>query len=88
MTNRCLIRFGIKKTPYELLNDRKSLIVHLKSFGYKCFVLNNGKDDLGKVDSRSDEGVFVRYRLQAKLIGYLTKELYVLGKACTSSLMN
>ena len=30
------------------------------------FVLNNGKDDLGKSDLRSDEGVFVGYSSSSK----------------------
>jgi len=66
VTNRCLIRAVIKKTPYELMNDRKPSIAHLKPFGCKCFVLNNGKDDLGKFDARSDEGVFVGYSSTSK----------------------
>ncbi|KAH0719582.1 hypothetical protein KY285_015613 [Solanum tuberosum] len=64
--NMCLIRFVIKKTPYELLNDRKPSTAHIKPFGCKGFVLNNGKDDLGKFDARSDEGVFVGYSSTSK----------------------
>jgi len=66
VTNRCLIRSIIKKTHYELLNARKPSIAHLKPFGSKCFVLNNGKDDLGKFDARSDERVFVGYSSTSK----------------------
>ncbi|XP_049397273.1 uncharacterized protein LOC125861406 [Solanum stenotomum] len=66
VTNRCLIKSVIKKTPYKLLNDRKPSIAHLKPFGCKCFVLNNGKDDLGKFDAKSEEGVFVGYSSTSK----------------------
>ncbi|XP_049414870.1 uncharacterized protein LOC125877656 [Solanum stenotomum] len=66
VTSKCLIRTVIKKTPYEFVNDRKPSIAHLKPFGCKCFVLNNGKDDLGKFDARSDEGVFVGYSSTSK----------------------
>ncbi|XP_015162449.1 uncharacterized protein [Solanum tuberosum] len=59
VTNRCLMRSVLKKTPYELLNGRKPSLSHLKAFGCKCVVLNNGKDDLGKFDPKSDEGKFV-----------------------------
>ncbi|XP_049381315.1 uncharacterized protein LOC125845854 [Solanum stenotomum] len=59
VTNRCLIRSLLNKTPYELLNIRKPKLNYLRAFGCKCFVLNNGKDDLGKFYPRSDEGVFV-----------------------------
>lgn len=43
VANMCLIISLIKKTPYELLNDRKLSIAHLRPFGCKCFVLNNGE---------------------------------------------
>ncbi|KAH0751737.1 hypothetical protein KY285_004885 [Solanum tuberosum] len=61
VTNMCLIRSLLNKTPYELLNNKKPKLSYLRAFGCKCFVLNNGKDDLEKFDPRSDEGVFVGY---------------------------
>lgn len=64
--NRALIRPILKKTPYELFNGRKPNISHLHVFGCKCFVLNNGKDNLGKFDAKSDEGIFLGYSLQSK----------------------
>ena len=66
VTNRCLIRSILNKTPYELLNNRKPKLSYLRAFGCKCFILNNGKDDLGKFDPKSDEGVFVGYSLTSK----------------------
>ncbi|XP_070057453.1 uncharacterized mitochondrial protein AtMg00820-like [Nicotiana tomentosiformis] len=36
----------IEKTPYKLLKGRKPKISHLRSFGCKCFVHNNGKYSL------------------------------------------
>jgi len=48
--NRVLIRPILKKTPYELFKGRKPNVSHLKVFGCKCFILNNGKDNLGKFD--------------------------------------
>jgi len=59
--NRVLIRPILKKTPYELFRGRKPNLSHLKVFGCKCFILNNGKDNLGKFDSKSDEGIFLGY---------------------------
>ena len=47
--NRTLIRPILKKTPYELHKGRKPSISHLRVFGCKCFVLNNGKDNLGNL---------------------------------------
>ena len=40
-----LIRLIIKSTPYELFNGGKPNVAHLKIFGCKCFVLNNGKEE-------------------------------------------
>ena len=56
--NRVLIRLI---TPYELFKGRKLNLSHLKVFGCKCFILNNGKDNLGKFDSKSDDGIFLGY---------------------------
>jgi len=59
--NRVLIRPILKKTPYELFRGRKPNLSLLKVFGCKCFILNNSKDNLGKFDSKSDEGIFLGY---------------------------
>jgi len=64
--NRCLIRPILKRTPYELFKAKRLNISHLKPFGCKCFVHNNGKNNLGKFDARSDEGIFVRYSMHSK----------------------
>ncbi|XP_070046451.1 uncharacterized protein [Nicotiana tomentosiformis] len=41
-------------TPYELLNGRKPKMTYLRAFGYKYFILNNGKKALEKFDAKSD----------------------------------
>jgi len=51
--NRMLIRPILKISPYELFKGRKPNVAHLKIFGCKCFVLNNGKENLGKFDSKA-----------------------------------
>ncbi|KAH0658141.1 hypothetical protein KY285_026676 [Solanum tuberosum] len=66
VSNRCLIRSLLNKTPYELLNNKNPKLSYLRTFGWKCFVLNNGKYDLGKFDPRSDECVFVGYSSSSK----------------------
>jgi len=53
--NRCLIRPILKRTPYELFKGKRPNISYFKPFGCKCFVHNNGKNNLGKFDARSDE---------------------------------
>jgi len=57
--NKTLIRPILKKAPYKLYRGRKPSISHLRVFGCKCFILNNGKDNLGKFDLKSDEGMHI-----------------------------
>ena len=59
--NRELIRSILNKTPYELYFGKKPNISHFCIFGYKCYVYNNGKDNLDKFDSKFDETLFIRY---------------------------
>lgn len=66
LVNRCMIRSLLNKTSYELLNGRKPKLTHLITFGCKCHVLNNGKDQLGKFDAKSDEGILLEYSPQSK----------------------
>jgi len=61
--NRTLIRPILKKTSYELYRARKPNISHLRVFGCKCFILNNEKDNLGKLDPKSDEGLHIGYAI-------------------------
>lgn len=64
--NRVMIRPILKITPYELWKGRKPNISHFRTFGCKCFVHNNDKDDLGKFDAKSDEGIFHGYSTSSK----------------------
>jgi len=61
--NKTLIRPILKKNPYELYKGRKPNISHLRVFGCKCFILNNGKDNMGKFDPKSDEGIHIGYAI-------------------------
>ena len=56
--NRVLIRPILKKTPYELYKGKPN-ILHLRVFGCKCFVLNNGKYFIGKFDAKDAESLNV-----------------------------
>ena len=64
--NRAMLRPKLKKTSYELLRGCKPNISHLRSFGCKCFVHNNGKDNLGMFDARSDDTIFLGYSLHSR----------------------
>ena len=61
-----MIRSLLNKTLSKLLNNKKPKLSYLRAFGCKCFVLNNGKDDLGECDPQSGEGVFVGYSSSSK----------------------
>ena len=73
--NRCMIRPILNKTPYELFKGRKPNIMHLRVFGCKYFVHNNGKNALGKFDSRSDEAIFIGYSSHSKAYKVFNKRI-------------
>ena len=66
VVNRIYIRPILKKTPYELFKGRKPNIAYFRSFGCKCYVHNNGKDNRGKFDAKSDDGIFLGYSTNSK----------------------
>jgi len=57
--NRMFIMPILKITPYKLIKGKKSNVAYLKIFRCICFVLNNGKENLGKFDSKADEAIFL-----------------------------
>lgn len=46
---------------------------YFKPFGYKYFVLNNGKEDLGKFNPRVIKGCLLATHIPTKLTGSTTK---------------
>jgi len=79
--NWVLIRPILKKTPYELFNGRKPNIGYLKVFGYKCYILNNGKENLGKFDEKTDNGIFLGYSLTIHAYRVYNKRLMTVEKS-------
>ena len=75
--NRALIRPIIKKTPYELWNNRKPKIGYFKVFGCKCFILNT-KDHLGKFDAKSNEAIVLGYSTHSKAYRVYNKRTLVI----------
>ena len=71
--NRAMLRPLLEKTPYELMKGRAPNISHLRVFGCKCYVHNNGKDQLGKFDLRSDEATFLGYSSTSKAYKVLNR---------------
>ncbi|GJT02935.1 retrovirus-related pol polyprotein from transposon TNT 1-94 [Tanacetum coccineum] len=58
--NRSLIRLRYNKTPYELMQDKKTDLSFFHVFGALCYPTNDN-DDLGKLDAKADIGIFVGY---------------------------
>jgi len=79
--NRVSIRPILKKTPYELFQGRRPVLSHLKVFGCKCFILNNGKESLGKLDAKADEGVFLGYATQSHAYRVYNKRLMTIEES-------
>ena len=48
---------------------------HLKVFGCKCYVLNNGKESSGKFNAKSDKGIFLGYSLNSHAYRVFNKKL-------------
>ncbi|KAJ9556551.1 hypothetical protein OSB04_011165 [Centaurea solstitialis] len=75
--NRSLIVMRFRRTPYELFRNRKPSIEHLHIFGCVCYILNN-KDNLGKFDSKSDDGIFLGYSSISKTYRVFNKRRQII----------
>ena len=63
--NKVYFRPGTKKTLYELRKERKPNVKYFRIFGSTCFILKD-RENVGKFDSRSDEGIFLGYSSTSK----------------------
>nr|KYP56020.1 Retrovirus-related Pol polyprotein from transposon TNT 1-94 [Cajanus cajan] len=63
--NRIYIRPLLKKPLYELGKGRAPDRSYFHPFGCKCFILNT-KDNLGKFNSKTDEGILLGYSKRSK----------------------
>lgn len=63
--NRIILRPILLKTPYELYFGKKPRVDYFRTFGCKVYILND-KDQLGKFDARSQEGIFLGYSINSK----------------------
>ena len=78
--NRVLIRPITKKTPYELWKSRKPKIGYFKVFGCKCHILNT-KKNLGKFDTKTDEGIFLGYSTHSKAYRVYNKRTMIIEES-------
>ena len=58
--NRIFFRMGTKKTAYEIWNGKKLEVKYFRVFGSRCYILND-RENLGKFDAKSNEGIFLGY---------------------------
>ncbi|GKB24434.1 retrovirus-related pol polyprotein from transposon TNT 1-94 [Tanacetum coccineum] len=72
--NRSLIHTRYDKTPYELLRDHKLELKYLHVFGALCYPTNDF-EDLGKLQSKADIGIFVGYSPSTKAFQIYNKRI-------------
>ena len=72
IVNRVYFRLGTKKTPYKLWKGMKPNVKYIRIFGSTCFILKD-KENVGKFDTRSDEGIFLGYSSTSKAYRVLNK---------------
>ena len=63
--NRSLLRTNSEKTPFELWSGRRANLKYFRVFGSKCYIKRMDKN-MRKLDSRSDEGIFLGYSCTRK----------------------
>ena len=72
--NRVNIRASLKKTPYEILKQRKSNVSYFYVFECPSYIFKNGKEPLNKFDPWSDEGIFLGYSTHSKAFWVFNKK--------------
>ena len=76
-----MIRPIMKLTPYEIYKGKKQNVSHLKVFGSKCFLLNNGKELLGIFYSKADEDLLLGYSTNGKAYQVFNKHTLRIEKS-------
>jgi hypothetical protein len=63
--NRVYLRPETNKTPYEIWRGKKPTVKYFRTFGSKCYILRD-LENLGKFDSKSDEGILLGYSTNSR----------------------
>lgn len=71
--NKVLIRPILKLMLYEIYKGRNPIIYNLYVFACKCFVLNNEKDNIGKIYAKAVEWLFFYIPLLVKTLEFSIK---------------
>ena len=80
ISNRILLRSILNLTSYELPFGRKLKVLHLRVFGYRCFILK--RDNLDKFESYSSKGIFLRYSLYGHSYRVLNIDTNTIMESC------
>ena len=62
--NRVQLKKDSNQTPYDLWYGYKPKVSYFKVFGRKCYILKESRK--GKLDVKSDEGIFLGYSYRSK----------------------
>lgn len=71
--SRIQIKEGTSKTPYELWFDHTPTVKYFRIFGSKCYIKSD--DEIGKLDARIDEGIFLGYFVKSKAYKFFNLRL-------------
>ena len=63
--NIIFFRAGTKKTSYEIWNEKNPKVKYFWVFSGKCFIFND-RENLGKFDAKSNEGIFLGYFVNSR----------------------
>ena len=78
--NRVLMGPILIKTCFELFYDWIPKVSYFKVFGLKCFILNT-RDNLDKLDPKSDEEIFIGYSTRSKAYRVYNKRTSTIAKS-------
>ena len=68
--NRVYFRPDTKETSYELWKGRKPNVKYFRIFGSTYFILKD-RENVGKFDSQSNEGIFLGYSSTSKAYRFI-----------------
>jgi hypothetical protein len=63
--NRVCLKPKTSNTPYEIWRGKKPTVKYFRIFGSKCYILRD-RENLGKFDPKSDEGIFLGYSTNSR----------------------
>nr|GFC58725.1 retrovirus-related Pol polyprotein from transposon TNT 1-94 [Tanacetum cinerariifolium] len=75
--NRSLVIPRHEKTPYHIINDRKSSVKFFHIFGSLCYIVRDG-ENLDKMKEKGDECIFMGYSTHSRAYRVFNKRTRVI----------